>query len=359
MSVLHIVPALFDKNRGAIGGAERYVFELARHMAEAVPTELLTFGDESCEEVVGNLRIRVAGNPWYVRGNRFNPLSRAILPAILRAGIVHCHQQHTLASSVAAIACRVSGRRVFATDLGGGGWDISSYVSTDRLYQGHLHISEYSRKVFGHEGKPWAHVILGGVDTEKFSPDASCVRDGSVLFVGRLLPHKGVHDLIAALPAGMKLKVVGPVMDQKYYSHLREMASGKDVTFIHGCDDSALIAHYRQALCVVLPSVYKTPDGQVSQVPELLGQTLLEGMACATAAICTDVASMPEIVEHGVTGFVVPPNDPVALQATLELLRNHPDKAAGMGCESRRRVVKDFIWPAVVQRCLEIYQLQK
>jgi glycosyltransferase involved in cell wall biosynthesis len=147
-------------------------------------------------------------------------------------------------------------------------------------------------------------------------------------------------------------------MDQKYYSQLREMASGKDVSFIHGCDDEALVAHYRQALCVVLPSVYKTPDGQVSQVPELLGQTLLEGMACATPAICTDVASMPEIVEHGVTGFVVPPNDPVAMRATLELLQKAPEMVAGMGQESRRRVVKDFTWPAVVQRCLEIYQLQ-
>jgi len=53
-------------------------------------------------------------------------------------------------------------------------------------------------------------------------------------------------------------------------------------------------------------SSYKTADGLVTRVPELLGQTLLEGMACATCAICTDVASMPEVVEDGVSGFVVP-----------------------------------------------------
>src|SRR5258707_495213 len=183
--VLHIVPALFDKNRGAIGGAERYVYELARHMADVVPTELLTFGDKNCEETVGKLRIRIAGNPWYVRGRRFNPVSTAIFSAVRRADVVHCHQQHTLASSLAALACRLSRRRVFTTDLGGGGLDISSYVSTDRLYHGHLHISEYSRQVFGHQGKARAHVTLGGVDTEKFSPTAECPRDGSVLFVGR------------------------------------------------------------------------------------------------------------------------------------------------------------------------------
>jgi len=355
--VLHIVPALFDKSRGSIGGAERYVYELARHMADVVSTELLTFGDESCEETVGRLRIRIAGSPWYVRGHRFNPISRAIFPAIRRADMVHCHQQHTLASSMAALACRISGRRVFTTDLGGGGWDISGYVSTDRLYHEHLHISEYSRQVFGHQGKPWAHVIFGGVDTEKFSPDESCSRDGSVLFVGRLLPHKGIQDLIQALPSNMELKVVGPICDQVFYAKLRELAASKNITFIHDCDDAALVSFYRKALCVVLPSSYKTADGLVTRVPELLGQTLLEGMACATCAVCTDVASMPEVVEDGVTGFVVPANDPPALRAKLEFLRDHPDHATRMGRAGRQRVLESFTWPAVVRRCLDIYKV--
>jgi len=353
--ILHMVPALFDPDRGAIGGAERYVYELARHMADVVPTELLTFGDKNCEETVGKLRIRIAGNPWYVRGHRFNPVSTAIFSALRRADVVHCHQQHTLASSLAALACRLSWRRVFTTDLGGGGWDISSYVSTDRLYHGHLHISEYSRQVFGHQGKARAHVTLGGVDTETFSPAAECPRDGSVLFVGRLLPHKGIQDLIQALPADMHLNVVGPVRDHVFYNKLRGLAEGRNITFIHDCDDAALVAHYRKALCVVLPSSYKTADGAFTLVPELLGQTLLEGMSCATPAICTDVASMPEVVEDGVTGFVVPPNDPQALRQKLEFLRDQPERAANMGMEGRKRVLEHFTWPEVVKKCLAIY----
>ena len=55
--------------------------------------------------------------------------------------------------------------------------------------------------------------------------------------------------------------------------------------------------------------------GHESKVPELLGQTLLEGMACGALAICTAVASMPEVVTDGETGFVVPPNDPAAMRA--------------------------------------------
>jgi glycosyltransferase involved in cell wall biosynthesis len=355
--VLHIVPALFDEVRGTIGGAERYVYELARHMAEEVPTELLTFGDQDHEEQAGKLRIRIAGNPWYVRGHRFNPVSRAIFPSIRAAEVVHCHQQHVLASSLSALACRLSGRRVFTTDLGGGGWDLSAYISTDRFYHGHLHISEYSRQVFGHQGKAWAHVILGGVDTEKFSPDAACPRDGSVLFVGRLLPHKGIHDLIEALPRNMRLNVVGPIRDERFYNRLRDLATSKNVAFIHNCDDKDLVTLYRKALCIVLPSSYKTADGLVTRVPELLGQTLLEGMACGTCPICTDVASMPEVVEHGVTGFVVPANDPHALREKLEFLRDHPQIAANMGKAGRVRVLDRFTWPAVVQRCLQVYRL--
>ncbi len=108
-------------------------------------------------------------------------------------------------------------------------------------------------------------------------------------------------------------------------------------------------------MCVVLPSVYRTSYGDETRVPELLGQTLLEGMACGATAVCTDVASMPEVVEDGVNGFVVPPNDPAALREKLVWLRDNPERAAEMGRAARRSVTERFNWPAVVRRCLEIY----
>ena len=149
--------------------------------------------------------------------------------------------------------------------------------------------------------------------------------------MGRLLAHKGVIDLVDAVTAGMPLTLAGSAGDDGYLGDLREAAAGKDVEFRIGCGDDELVAAYQQALCVVLPSVYRTRRGHESKVPELLGQTLLEGMACGIPAICTDVASMPEIVEHGVTGFVVPPNDPLALREKLAWLRDHPAEATRMG----------------------------
>jgi glycosyltransferase involved in cell wall biosynthesis len=351
--VVHLVPAMFGAD-GVAGGAERYAFELARHMAEAVPTTLLSFGERERSETIGPLRIRVLGHPWYVRGQRFNPLKWSMFAELRQADVIHCHQQHILASSLAAVFGRLSRRRVFVSDLGGGGWDVSAYLSTDRWFNGHLHISEYSRDITGHRGKPWAHVIMGGVDSEKFSP-APAERDGAVLFVGRVLPHKGVNYLIEALPDRMRLKLVGQARDPRYFEDLRTLAGGRCVEFYQDCDDAALIEHYRRALCIVLPSVYRTIYGGETAVPELLGQTLLEGMACGLPAVCTAVASLPEVVEDGVSGFVVPPNDPRALTERLCWLRDHPETAIAMGAAARRRVLERFTWPEVVRRCLAIY----
>jgi alpha-maltose-1-phosphate synthase len=356
LRVVHMVPALFRAQDGVIGGAERYAFELARNMADIVPTTLVSFGEKDREETVGSLKVRVFGNAHFVRGQRTNPISFSLLKAVWKADVVHCHQQHVVASSVAAAACRFMRRKVFVSDLGGGGWDISGYLSTDRWYDGHLHISEYSRKLSKRSDDSRTHVILGGVDTDRFSPDWTLWGSEDVLFVGRLLPHKGVNYLIEGLPEGMSLSIVSTVCDPRFRDDLRALAGGKNVTFHHDFDDTALVRRYRAARCIVLPSVYTDVYGGETLVPELLGQTLLEGMACGLPAICTSVASMPEIVVDGVTGFVVPPNDPQALSEKIAWLRDHPERARAMGEAARRRILDKFTWQQVVQRCLDVYR---
>jgi glycosyltransferase involved in cell wall biosynthesis len=339
--------------------------------------------------LLGRLQVRVIGKPRHVRNQRTNPISAAIIPEIRKADVVHCHQLHVLTNSLSAFVGRLTRKRVFVSDLGGGGWDISAYLSTDRWYRGHLHISQYSRTISGHADNPRAHVIYGGVDTEKFSPTGepsakskaqrglaigerkSDVRGqesevghqkaenghtGKVLFVGRLLPHKGIDYLIRGLPVDMCLEIIGQPYDLAYKLELEGLSDGKSVRFRHECDDTDLVKSYREAMCVVLPSVYKDSRGQETRVPELLGQTLLEGMACGVPVICTNVASMPEVVEDGVTGFVVTPNDPVALNQKLTWLREHPAEARAMGAAGRRRVLEKFTWPMVVRKCLEIYR---
>lgn len=353
--VLHVVPALFAREDGVIGGAERYVFELARHMADRVPTSLVTFGTKSREEQVDRLRIRVLGEPWHVRGQASNPFALGLLSELRRADVVHCHQQHIVASSVAALAGRVLRIPVFCTDLGGGGFDLSTFVSTDRLFTGHLHISEYSRRVFGHQGRPWAHVIWGGVDTAKFAPSGVYNPSGDVVFVGRILPHKGIDALVRALPPNIPARIIGPGQNDRYLRDLHELARGKNISFQHDLDDAALVRAYQGARCVVLPSVYDDIYGNHTDVPELLGQTLLEGMACGAPGICTSVASLPEIVRDGQTGFVVPPGDDEAFRHALESFTSDVAGAARMSAAAVKDIGERFTWPAVVRHCLELY----
>ena len=90
--------------------------------------------------------------------------------------------------------------------------------------------------------------------------------------------------------------------------------------------------------------------GDETRVPELLGWTLFEGMACGIA-----VASLPEVVADGETGFVVPPNDLAALRTKLEWIRDHTDDVARMGRAAQERVLHAFTWPAVVRHCLDVY----
>lgn len=354
--VVHLVPRLFGDS-GLVGGGERYARELAGAMARVVPTRLVTFGAEDATERDGDLEIRTIRASREVRGQYNNPFSPRLARELTWGDAIHCHQRRVVASSFAAVFGRATGRPVFVSDLGGGGWDVSAYVNTDRWYRGHLHISEYCRRLCGHEGNPRARVILGGVDAERFSPPpGDATREKTALFVGRLIPHKGVDRVVEALPPGLKLKIVGRPYDARYAADLRRLAEGRDVEFVHDADDARLVEEYRRARCVVLPSVYRTRYGDETTVPELLGQTLLEGMAAGAATIATRVASLPEVVEDGETGILVPPDDSDAMRDALARLAEDADLAARMGRAGRARAIEKFSWGAVVARCLAAYR---
>src|SRR4051794_31736160 len=158
--VAHIVPALFGDG-GLFGGAERYAYELARHMADETPTRLVSFADAPDRQSVGRLDVRVLGPAWQGHRQRTNPFHPGLVRHLAWADVIHCHQRAVVASSFAAAFSRITGRKVFVSDLGGGGWDVSAYVCTDRWFHAHLHISEYSRTLSRHAGWDRAHVVYG------------------------------------------------------------------------------------------------------------------------------------------------------------------------------------------------------
>lgn len=289
--------------------------------------------------------------------SREDPLSGMCLglPVVLaRAGVIHCHQFPTPMTDLALVLGTLLQKRVFVTPLGGGSLSLSYNLNLGRLARAFLHISRYSQVVCGQPGVR-NEVILAGVDTERFSPPAVDRQREGVLFVGRILPHKGVDYLIEAMPEKVKLRVVGRPYSAAYLEDLRRLAAGRDVQFILDAPDDQLVSLYRSSRVLVLPSVYVTRHGRQTTVPELLGQTLLEAMACCTPVICTDVGAMPEVVEDGATGFIVSPNSPQALRDRIDWLLSHPRQAEEMGRAGREHVLERFTWDKVAERCLRAY----
>lgn len=341
--------------QGTLGGAERYALELAKAMAAREPTRLLSFGPTPRRFRIDELDVRVIGPATHVRGLAQNPVHRNLVGEVLGARIAHVHQQHTMAASATAGLRAMWRLPTFVTDHGGGGWNVSTYMNTDRWYRAHLHVSNFSRTMAGHADNVVSRVIYGGVDPLRF-PYAPVGGSASrALFVGRVLPHKGVDWLIESLPQTMGLDVVGPV-DAQYLTFLRSLTDGKDVVFHGPVDDAVLADMYRASAVVVLPSVHRTRDGKTVRLPELLGQTLLEAMSVGRATICSDAGALPEVVTHGETGFVVPERDTDQLSARLQQLHENARLRETLGRRGHERARAHFSWDVVVDRCLDAYR---
>jgi glycosyltransferase involved in cell wall biosynthesis len=97
---------------------------------------------------------------------------------------------------------------------------------------------------------------------------------------------------------------------------------------------------------------------QVSVLPSLseaLSNTLLESMAAGAAVVATRVGGNPEVVEDGVTGFLVPPREPEALAAAIGRLLDNPGRAQAMGQAGRQRVAEHFSLTRVTQETESLY----
>lgn len=352
--VVHVSPAYFHKE-SYVGGGERWAMSLAEAMSNDVDTSFVTFGPGRKTVTKGSLKIEIFpayhAEPTAVHQTQIN---YRFLAKICGADVVHCHHFRTTVSSLAILATAACGGRTFVTDLGGSTPFFVEGVHTTPFVDGFLHISEFAGKML--PGRK-SHVVYGGVPSEllRLAPVAS-EKKGQVLCVARLLPHKGINYLIEAMPSDVSLQLIGRAYHPDYFKLLQELARGKNVAFTTNAEDPDLWDAYRGAVVTVLPSVYRDVYGTEYAMPELLGLVLLESMACGTPVICTDVASMPEFVQNGVTGFIVPPNDPRALRERINYLLQNPGEAAEMGRRGRERILREFTWQRTAERCLAAYR---
>ena len=349
-----VYPIPFGSN-GTYGGGERYALELARALSRRVKTRLITFGSHPRRWREDALELRVYKPLLWARGERFNPLSARLAAAFVDVDVVHCVCWNTLLTDTSVLFARALGKRAFVTDVGGGAsLTLRRWLPIERLVDGFLLIAEKAREQFA-DVDSRAQIIYAGIDVGRYTPPAETRGRRGVLFVGRLLPHKGINYLVEAVDAATPLRIVGRPYHAEYLELLRRISEGKDVTFSTEATDAEVLEEYRSCAVAVLPSVNTTVYGSHTGLPELLGFTAMEAMACGAPVICTRVGGLPELVVDGVTGFLVPPNDPAALAARIAQLISQPELARAMGRAARRRIEEHFTWDAVAQRCLEAY----
>jgi len=268
--------------------------------------------------------------------------------------VIHCYQLNTLPTFIAVAFGRLQGSATFVSDLGGGGWTPGYQIDLGRWLDGHLPISEYAA-----QGIPRGHrntgVIYGGVDLKRFPAREELRHDGSVMYLGRILPHKGIHTLIDGLPADCLLRIVGPVGDTGYLESLVRRAQGKRVEFLHGLADAEVAERLRRAAVLVHPTPVDAEGAAGAN--ELLGLAVLEAMASNCPVVVTAAASLPELVEDGVSGRIVPPNDADAIRRAVREIMGDRDLWTRLALEGRRRVEQQFAWSGVVEHCLRAYGL--
>ena len=133
------------------------------------------------------------------------------------------------------------------------------------------------------------------------------------------------------------------------------MAAGRDVTFRGPVPDDELQGLYRGASVLALPSVHRTCYGREIQISELLGLVVLEAMASGTPVVCSRLGGLVEVVEDGVTGFLVEPGNVDELRERLAQVLGDRGLAGRLGRNAREVALARFTWQACAARCLDAY----
>jgi alpha-maltose-1-phosphate synthase len=212
------------------------------------------------------------------------------------------------------------------------------------------------------------HVVHNGIDTELFTPQpdpGSLAKLGVdpdapvVVYVGRITRQKGLPHLLRAMrkvrPEVQLILAASAPDTEEIAAEVDEgvatLAAERTVVHVPDQIDRAeVITLLSSASLFVCPSVY-----------EPLGIVNLEAMACETAVVASDVGGIPEVVVDGETGRLVhyDPDDTEAfeagLAAAIDAVLSDDERLVEMGFAGRERAVRDFGWPTIAERTVELY----
>lgn len=184
-------------------------------------------------------------------------------------------------------------------------------------------------------------VIRNGLDLTEWLEAPASAEDDSDLVVGMVAHFRQEKDhptfleaaaeVLKFVPSARFCLVGSGVLEPAVRERARRLGLGERVEFGGRLDGAALRAAVRQFTVSVLASK-----------SEGLPNSVLESMAAGRPVVATAVGGTRELVEDGVTGFLIPPGDPVALADRIVRLLKDPSLARGMGERGRRKVEREF-----------------
>jgi len=210
-------------------------------------------------------------------------------------------------------------------------------------------ISEYNRRLIrdecGEEAARKVTVVHCGTDTELFRPRPHERTHGlTIVCVASLEEVKGHRYLLDACRflsdrgLGFECRLIGdgPLRAQ-LEARIDELGLGGLVHLEGPKPRPAVVEILAGADVALCPSVF-TSQGDREGIPV----ALMEAMSSGLAVVASDISGIPELVEDGVSGLLVPPGDAAALAVAVERLHADPDLRARLGQAARRRVERDF-----------------
>ncbi len=361
------------------GGAGVHVEFLARELRDLVDLEVHCWGEG---RAVGVLRHR----PWSALDTANDALRTFSVDLAMAAGLqgrelVHSHTWYAnLAGHLGKLlygiphvmtAHSLEPLRPWKAEQLGGGYALSGWAERTAIEAADavIAVSGAMREdilgCYPALDPDRVHVVHNGIDTTLYRPDHGTDvlrRFGLdpdrpyVLFVGRITRQKGVPHLLRAVrdidPAAQVVLCAGapdtPEIDQEFRDLYQELSRVREG--VHWIPQMLprpeVIQLLTHATVFVCPSVY-----------EPLGIVNLEAMACGTPVVASRVGGIPEVVDDGRTGLLVPLDDgfEAGLAQALDSVIGDPETARRMGEAGRQRAVGEFGWDAVARRTARLY----
>jgi glycosyltransferase involved in cell wall biosynthesis len=211
-------------------------------------------------------------------------------------------------------------------------------------------------------------VVPAGLDCEKFKPaerneqvakKLGISKDSiRILFVGRLVPEKGIFDLLNAFSIllrnvqNVELLIVGSgssSMQIQISQLVENLKIGGKVKFLGSIEYSNMPQIHNLADVFCLPSI------PTKTWAEQFGYSLVEAMACGKPVVSTSSGSIPEVVKDRATGILVKPNDPRGLESALEELILNKQERNAFGRNGREWVLQKFEANKIAGQLANIY----